>query len=59
MLFNKLVELKNKVTKEEFAYILDETTRDIKFNRIGFNKRTSQKQFEEILDIVSSVVLSV
>lgn len=59
MLLNKLVELKGKVTKEQFADILDETTRDIKFNRIGFHKRTSQKQFVDILDIVAHVVLSV
>lgn len=58
MLFNKLVELKKCCTKEEFTNILDETTRDIKFNRIGFNKRTSQKEFGEILDIVSHVILN-
>ncbi|MBB6622063.1 hypothetical protein H7E67_01340 [Clostridium gasigenes] len=59
MLLIKMAELKGKVTKEQFADILDETTRDIKFNRIGFHKRTSQKEFGDILDIVAHVVLSV
>lgn len=58
MLFDKLVKLKKCCTEEEFTNILDETTRDIKFNRIGFNKRTSQREFEEILDIVSHVILN-
>lgn len=58
MLLNKLTELKKCCTKEQFTQILEETTRDIKFNRIGFNKRTSQNEFKEILDITANVILN-
>lgn len=59
MLLKRLTELKKCCTKEQFAQILEETTRDIKFNRICFNKKTSPKQFGEILDITANLILNI
>lgn len=57
MLINRLTELKNSCSEEQFKQILEETTNDIKFNRVGFNKRTSQSEFKSILNITANVIL--
>lgn len=43
--FEFLTELKEHVTEEEFKMILAATDADIKFNRVGFGKRTTPKQY--------------
>lgn len=48
MLFNFLRNLKAEVGESNFEIILDMTELDIKFNRVGFGKRTSPKKFIEI-----------
>lgn len=57
MVYEFLQRLKGEVSPEEFAVILDATTDDIKFNRVGFNKRTSPTQFVNICNGCKSVVL--
>lgn len=44
-IFEFLTELKSNVTEEEFKMILAATDADIKFNRVGFGKRTTPKQY--------------
>ena len=38
------------LTNNEFAAVMYITTQDIKFNRIGFNKRTSYKEVISIAE---------
>lgn len=49
----------NKATKEEFVQALKIATEDIKFNNIGFNKRTKVNDLEILLDRSLSLVRSV
>lgn len=55
--FEFLTELKKQVTDEEFRTILAATDEDIKFNRVGFGKKTSPKQYVAICKACASVVL--
>jgi len=50
MLFNYLTELKKSLSQEEFKEFMGEVDRDIKINRIAFNKRTSQEEFIQICE---------
>lgn len=49
----------NKTTKKEFKQVLKIATEDIKFNNIGFNKRTKVNDLEILLDIILNLVRSV
>ena len=49
----------NKATKKEFKQVLKIATEDIKFNNIGFNKRTKVNDLEILLDIILNLVRSV
>lgn len=55
--FEFLSELKQQVTDEEFKIILATTDADIKFNRVGFNIRTTPEQYIAICKVCASVVL--
>lgn len=55
--FEFLTELKNQVTDEEFRTILAATDEDIKFNRVGFGKKTAPRQYITICKACASVVL--
>ena len=59
MLLKRLTELKKCCTKEQFSQILEGTTDDIKFNRIGFGKCTSPGEFMEVLGIVSNIITNI
>ena len=48
MVFKFLRNLKSEVGESSFRIILNMTEADIKFNRVGFGKRTSPKKFIEI-----------
>lgn len=52
-----LAWLKTQVTKEQFKLILDMTDVDIKFNRLAFGKRTSQKQYIDICSRTAQAVI--
>lgn len=43
-------EVYSKATKEEFIEVLKIATDDIKFNNIGFNKRTKVNDLKLLLD---------
>lgn len=43
-----LNDLKTRLSKEDFNMILEMTKADIKFNRTGFNKKTSPEEFVQI-----------
>lgn len=49
----------NDATKEEFEKALEIATDDIKFNNIGFNKRTNVNDLEILLDRSLSLVKGV
>lgn len=55
MLFKYLTELKNSLGENFKEFILD-VDRDIKVNRIAFNKTTSQKEFIEICEILKGAL---
>lgn len=55
--FEFLTELKRQVTDEEFKIILAATDEDIKFNRVGFGKRTSPEQYINICKCCASLIL--
>lgn len=55
--FEFLSELKRQVTDEEFKIILAATDEDIKFNRVGFGKRTSPEQYINICKCCASLIL--
>lgn len=55
--FEFLTELKKQVTPEEFKTILAATDANIKFNRVGFNKRTTPEQYIAICKLCKEVVL--
>lgn len=55
--FEFLTELKAQVTDEEFKIILATTDADIKFNRVGFNRRTTPEQYIAICKTCANVVL--
>lgn len=54
--FAKIAE---SATKEEFEEVLKIATEDIKFNNIGFNKRTKVEDLKLLLDRSLSLVRSV
>lgn len=54
--FAKIAE---SATKEEFEEVLKKATEDIKFNNIGFNKRTKVEDLKLLLDRSLSLVRSV
>lgn len=56
MVFNFLKWLESQFTKEEFKTILYTEEKDIKFNRVGFNKLTPPFEFIEICLRCASVV---
>ena len=56
MLMNYLTELKNSLPKEEFKDLLLDVERDIKFNRINFNKRTSSRDFIDLCESMRVVM---
>ena len=49
MLINILKNIELKVGKEKLRIAMDITRRDIKFNRIKFNKKTRELDFLRIL----------
>lgn len=53
---NYLTELKNSLPKEEFKDLLLDVERDIKFNRINFNKRTSSRDFIDLCESMRVVM---
>lgn len=55
--FEFLTELKSQVTDEEFKIILSATDADIKFNRVGFGKKTSPEQYINICKCCASLIL--
>ena len=52
-------QIANEATKEEFEYTLAIATEDIKFNNIGFNKRTKVEDLKLLLDRSLKLVRSV
>lgn len=52
-------EVESKATVEEFAEVLKIATEDIKFNNIGFNKRTKVNDLKLLLDRILSLVKGV
>jgi hypothetical protein len=48
MVFKFLRALKKEVGENNFKDILVATEQDIKFNRVGFGKKTNPKKFIEI-----------
>lgn len=52
-------EVYSKATKEEFVDVLKIATDDIKFNNIGFNKRTKVNDLKLLLDRILSLVKGV
>lgn len=52
-------KIANKTTEEEFIEVLKIATDDIKFNNIGFNKRTKVNDLELLLDRSLSLVKGV
>ena len=56
MVFNFLKWLESQFTKEEFKTILYTAEKDIKFNRVDFNKLTPPFEFIEICLRCASVV---
>lgn len=57
MAFKFLQWLKQNVTKEQFKTILAATDEDIKFNRVGFGKKTSQRQYVDICSRTAQLVI--
>lgn len=57
MVFKFLTWLKANVTDEQFKDILEATDQDIKFNRVGFGKRTTPKEYIDICTKCANVVL--
>lgn len=55
MVFKFLTWLKANVTEEQFKNILAAADKDIKFNRVGFNKTTGSKKFIEICTVCACV----
>ena len=49
MLLNILKNIETKVGKNKLRIAMDVTSRDIKFNRIRFNKKTKDLDFLRIL----------
>ena len=49
MLLNILKNIETKVGKEKLRSAMDITTKDIKSNRIRFNKKTTELDFLRIL----------
>lgn len=50
MLITFLNAIKAHATEEEYREILDMATKDIKFNKIGFNKRTKEADVINIIE---------
>lgn len=58
MLMNKLTELKNSCTEDEFKEILNVTTKNIIANRLSSKRITSQKDFLKVLNITTKSILN-
>ena len=56
MVFKAIQRLKNKYSIYDFKAILCIVEKDIKFNRLGFGKKTSQHKFLEILSEAEMLV---
>ncbi|MDM0980766.1 hypothetical protein ACV3Q7_07590 [Clostridium perfringens] len=56
MVFKAIQILKNKYSIYDFKAILCIVEKDIKFNRLGLGKKTSQLQFLEILSEAEMLV---
>lgn len=52
-----LDKLRANTTREEFKEILKATEDDIKFNRVGFKKCTSQKEFISICEVSWNLII--
>ena len=52
-------KIANRATKEEFEKALEIATADIKFNNIGFNKRTKVDDLRLLLDRSLNLVKNV
>lgn len=50
MVMNFLRALRGKVGQAAFNEIVDMAEKDIKFNKVGFGKVTSQKEFITVVD---------
>lgn len=57
MVFKFLRWLKANVTDDQFKDILAATDQDIKFNRVGFGKRTSPSTYIKICTSCAIVIL--
>ena len=57
MLIKYLTELKNSLPDEEFKLFMVDVENDIKFNRVTFGKRTSQKEFINICEILKGALV--
>lgn len=56
MLFKYLIELKKSLPRRDFLKFMKDIEKDIKVNRIAFNKTTSQKEFIEICEGLKMVL---
>ncbi|AOR24326.1 hypothetical protein [Clostridium taeniosporum] len=59
MVFQFLKQLKANVTEEEFKEILEATDQDIKFNRIGFGKKTNSRTYIKICTRCARLILRI
>ncbi|NFO31468.1 hypothetical protein FDB41_15040 [Clostridium botulinum] len=57
MVFEFLKWLKANVTEDEFKEILEAADQGIKFNRVGFGKRTDPNTYINICTSCTNVVL--
>lgn len=56
MLFKYLTKLKKSLSDEDFRKFLQDVENDIKVNRIAFGKRTTQKDFINICEILKGAL---
>ncbi|BDU81593.1 hypothetical protein [Clostridium perfringens] len=47
--------LKSRYSKDDFESILLAVDQDLKFNKLGFNKRITNKEFLRIINITEEV----
>ena len=56
MLFEYLTKLKKSLSKDDFKKFMQDVENDIKVNRVAFGKRTSQKEFINICEILKGAL---
>lgn len=56
MLLKYLTELKNSLSKGDFRAFITDVENDIKVNRVAFGKRTTQKDFINICEILKGAL---